>query len=124
MGSGPEGTWLVGPENALGERGAVASRLPGPELASRGWDPVMLSGPAWRSGARDASGSIGDMRNGVVNLEKMLNEGAQRSPQTLLHGVEIGLITRPRVGTLKVGRELMAQLLPGGERALRQVHEP
>jgi hypothetical protein len=35
-----------------------------------------------------------------------------------LHGVEIGLINRSQVGTLT------AQLLPGGERALRQVHEP
>jgi hypothetical protein len=67
--------------------------------------------------------SIGDMRNGVANLGKPLNEGAQRFPWTLLHDVEIGLITRPRVGTLKVGRELTIQLLSGGERALRQVHE-
>jgi hypothetical protein len=59
--------------------------------------------------------SIGDMRNSVVNLEKALNEGAQRFPRMLLHDVEIGLITRPRVGTLKVDRELMAQLFPGGE---------
>jgi hypothetical protein len=64
------------------------------------------------------------MRNGVVNLGNPLNEGVQRFPQTLLHGIEIGLITRPRVGTLKVGHELTAQLLPGGKRALRQVHEP
>jgi hypothetical protein len=39
--------------------------------------------------------SIGDMRNGVVNLGKPLNEGAQRFPRTLLYGGEIGLITRP-----------------------------
>jgi hypothetical protein len=45
-------------------------------------------------------------------------------PRTLLHGVEIGLITRSRVGTLKVGHELTAQLLPEGETTLRQVHEP
>jgi hypothetical protein len=37
--------------------------------------------------------SIGDTRNGVANLRKLLNEGAQRFPQMLLHGVEIGLIT-------------------------------
>jgi hypothetical protein len=32
--------------------------------------------------------------------------------RTLTHGVEIGLIARPRVCTLKVGCELMAQLVP------------
>jgi hypothetical protein len=68
--------------------------------------------------------SIGDMINGIANLREPLNKGAQRFPQTLLHGVEIGLITHPRVCTFKVGYELMAQLLPGGERALKQVHEP
>jgi hypothetical protein len=68
--------------------------------------------------------SIGDMRNDVVNLSEPLNEAAQRFPRTLLHGMEIGLITRPRICTLKVGCELMTQLLSKGERALRQVHEP
>jgi hypothetical protein len=38
--------------------------------------------------------SIGNTRNGVANLGKLLNEGEQRFPQTLLHGVEIRLITR------------------------------
>jgi hypothetical protein len=38
--------------------------------------------------------SIGDTRNGVANLEKPLNEGAQRFPRTLLYSVEIDLITR------------------------------
>jgi hypothetical protein len=67
--------------------------------------------------------SIGDTRNGVANLGKPLNEGMQRFPRTLLHGMEIGLTTQPRVGTLKVGHKLTSQLLPGGERAPRQVHE-
>jgi hypothetical protein len=38
--------------------------------------------------------------------------------------MEVGLVARPRVGTLEVRRELVAQLLPGGERPLGQVHEP
>jgi hypothetical protein len=67
---------------------------------------------------------IGDTRNSIMNLGNPLNEGAQRFPQALLHGVEVSLITRPRVGTLKVGHELTAQLLTGGESALKQVHEP
>jgi hypothetical protein len=37
--------------------GAVSLRSPGPELAHGGWEPVALPGPAWRSRARDASGS-------------------------------------------------------------------
>jgi hypothetical protein len=37
--------------------------------------------------------------------------------------VEVYLRVGLRVGTLEVGRELMAQLLPGGQRCLRQVHE-
>jgi hypothetical protein len=64
------------------------------------------------------------MRNGVANLKEPLNEGAQRFPRMLTHDVEIGLIAWPCVCTLKVGRELTAQLLPRGESALRQVHEP
>jgi hypothetical protein len=39
-------------------------------------------------------------------------------------GVEVGLIAQPRIGTLKVGHELVAQFLLGGEHPLRQVHEP
>jgi hypothetical protein len=50
--------------------------------------------------------SIGDTWSGVVNLEKPLNEGAQRFPRMLLHDVEIILITWSRVGTFKVGCEL------------------
>jgi hypothetical protein len=68
--------------------------------------------------------SIGDMRNGVVNLGKQLNEGAQRFPRALLHDMEVDLITWPRVSTFKVGSKVTAQLLLGGESALRQVHEP
>jgi hypothetical protein len=37
--------------------------------------------------------------------------------------VEVSLIARPRVSTLKVGRELMAQLFLGGKRSLGEVHE-
>jgi hypothetical protein len=72
----------------------------------------------------DNNRSIGNMRNGVANLTEPLDEGAQRFPRTLSHDVEIGLIARPRVCTLKVGYELAAQLLPRGESALRPVHEP
>jgi hypothetical protein len=52
--------------------------------------------------------SIGDMRDGVVNLRESLGEGAQWFPQALLHGMEVGLIAWVRVGTLKVDCELMA----------------
>jgi hypothetical protein len=38
--------------------------------------------------------------------------------------MEVYLIAGSRVGTLKVGRELAAQLLLGGESPLGQVHEP
>jgi hypothetical protein len=39
--------------------------------------------------------SIGNMWDGVANLGKPLDEGAQRFPQVLLHVVEVGLITQP-----------------------------
>jgi hypothetical protein len=54
--------------------------------------------------------SIGDTRNGIANLTKSLDEGAQGFPRALLDGMEIGLITRPSISTLEVGRELAAQL--------------
>jgi hypothetical protein len=54
--------------------------------------------------------SIGDTRNGIANLRDPLDEGAQGFPRSLLDGVEIGLVTRPSIGDLKVGRELAAQL--------------
>jgi hypothetical protein len=72
----------------------------------------------------DYNRSIGNMRNGVANLRELLDEGAQRFPRTLMHDAEIGLIARPRVCTLEFGCELTAQLLPRGESALKQVHEP
>jgi hypothetical protein len=34
------------------------------------------------------------------------------SPLALLHGMDVNLVARHRVRTLKVGRELMAQLFP------------
>jgi hypothetical protein len=73
---------------------------------------------------RDYNRSIGNTRNGIVNLREPLDEGAQRFPWTLSHDLEIGLIARSRVCTLKVGCELMAQLLSRGESALRQNNEP
>jgi hypothetical protein len=54
--------------------------------------------------------SIGDTRNGIVNLREPLDEGAQGFPWPLLDGVEIGLVTRPSLGALEVGHELAAQL--------------
>jgi hypothetical protein len=54
--------------------------------------------------------SIGDMRNGIVNLREPLDEGAQGFPRVLLDGVEVGLVTRPSTDALEVGRELAAQL--------------
>jgi hypothetical protein len=53
-----------------------------------------------------------------VNLREPLDEGAQRFPRTVLDGEEVSPIARSRVGTLKVGRELMAQLLPRGQHPL------
>jgi hypothetical protein len=54
--------------------------------------------------------SIGDTRNGIVNLRELLDEGAQGFPRALLDGVEIDLIFQPSISALKVGRELAAQL--------------
>jgi hypothetical protein len=54
--------------------------------------------------------SIGDTSNGIMNLREPLDEGAKGFPRPILDGVEISLVTRPGVGTLKVGRELAAQL--------------
>jgi hypothetical protein len=67
---------------------------------------------------------IGDTRNGVANLGEPLDEGAQRLPRALLDSMEVGLIAWPGVSALEVGRELAAQLWPGVEGPLRQVHEP
>jgi hypothetical protein len=50
--------------------------------------------------------SIGDTRNGIANLREPLDEGAQGFNRTLLDGVEIGLVTRPSISALEVGREL------------------
>jgi hypothetical protein len=61
---------------------------------------------------------IGDMRDGVEKLRKPLDEGAQRLSRMLLDGMEVSLIVRLRVGTLNVGHELVAQLLPRGEHPL------
>jgi hypothetical protein len=52
--------------------------------------------------------SIGDTRNGIVNLREPLNEGAQGFPRALLDGMEIDLISRPSISALEVGRELAA----------------
>jgi hypothetical protein len=68
--------------------------------------------------------SIGDTRNGIVNLREPLDEGAQGFPRVLLDGMEVGLITRPSIGALEVGREVAAQLRPGVEGPLREIHEP
>jgi hypothetical protein len=68
--------------------------------------------------------SIGDTRNGIVNLRELLDEGAQGFPWALLDGVEIGLVTRLSISTLEVGRELAAQLWPGVEGPLGEIHEP
>jgi hypothetical protein len=73
---------------------------------------------------RDYNKSIRNTRNGVANLREPLDEGAQKFPRTLSYDMEIGLTVRPHVRTLEVGCELTAQLLPRGESALRQVHEP
>jgi hypothetical protein len=53
---------------------------------------------------------IGDTRNGIANLRELLDEGAQGFPQALLDGMEIGLVTRPSISALEVGRELAEQL--------------
>jgi hypothetical protein len=54
--------------------------------------------------------SIGDTRNDIANLREPLDEGAQGFPRALLDGVEIGLVTRPSISALEVGREPTAQL--------------
>jgi hypothetical protein len=54
--------------------------------------------------------SIGDTRNGIANLREPLDEGAQGFPRALLDDVEIGLVTRPSISALEVGRELVAHL--------------
>jgi hypothetical protein len=54
--------------------------------------------------------SIEDTRNDIVNLRELLDEGAQGFPRPLLDGEEIGLVTRPSISALEVGRELAAQL--------------
>jgi hypothetical protein len=54
--------------------------------------------------------SIGDTRNGIVNLREPLDEGAQGFPRALLDGMEVSLVARPSIRALKVGRELAAQL--------------
>jgi hypothetical protein len=53
--------------------------------------------------------SIGDTRNGIVNLREPLDEEAQGFPRALLDGMEVGLVAWPSINTLKVGRELVAQ---------------
>jgi hypothetical protein len=58
------------------------------------------------------------MRDSVANLREPLDEGVQRFPRALLDGMEVSLIARLRVGTLKVGRELAAQLFSRGEHPL------
>jgi hypothetical protein len=45
-----------------------------------------------------------------MNLREPLDEGVQGFPRPLLDGVKIGLVTRPSLGALEVGRELVAQL--------------
>jgi hypothetical protein len=54
--------------------------------------------------------SIGDTRNGIANLREPLDEGVQGFPRVLLNGMEIGLVTRPSINALEVGRELAVQL--------------
>jgi hypothetical protein len=46
----------------------------------------------------DYNRSIENMRNCAANLREPLDEGAQRFPRTLSHGVEVGLIVRPPGG--------------------------
>jgi hypothetical protein len=46
------------------------------------------------------------------------------SLRELLHDVVVDLVARTSVGALEIDRKLMAQLRPGGEGPLGQVHEP
>jgi hypothetical protein len=62
----------------------------------------------------DNNGSIGEL----------LDEGPQCLPRALLNGMEVDLVVWASVGALEVGCELMAQLCPGSEGPLWQVHEP
>jgi hypothetical protein len=54
--------------------------------------------------------SIGDTKNGIANLREPLDEGEQGFPRALLDDMEVGLVARPSIATLKVGRELAARL--------------
>jgi hypothetical protein len=54
--------------------------------------------------------SIGDTRNGIVNIGELLDEGAQGFLRALLDGMDVGLVARPSIRALEVGRELAAQL--------------
>jgi hypothetical protein len=54
--------------------------------------------------------NIGNTRNGIADLGESLDEGAQGFPWALLDGMEVGLIARPSISILKVGRELAAWL--------------
>jgi hypothetical protein len=68
--------------------------------------------------------SIGDTRNGIVNLGEPSDEGMLRFPWVLLDGVEVGLVARPSISALEIGRELVAQLWPGVKGPLREIHKP
>jgi hypothetical protein len=54
--------------------------------------------------------SIGDIRNDFANLGEPLDEGVQGFPRALLDGMEVGLVARPSISFLEVGRELTTQL--------------
>jgi hypothetical protein len=56
--------------------------------------------------------SIGDV--GMV-FQTWENSWMKDGPWALLHGVEVNLVAGASIGTLKVGRELMAQLFPRSE---------
>jgi hypothetical protein len=51
-------------------------------------------------------------RDGVANLREPLDEGPHGLVRLLLHSVEICLHTGALVGTLEIGQELAAKLLP------------
>jgi hypothetical protein len=46
--------------------------------------------------------SIGDKRNGIVNLGEPLDEGAQGFTRALLDGMEVSLVARPSIALSKL----------------------
>lgn len=91
-----------------------------------GVDAKLLKHP----GVRDADGEgpddrgVLDARDPIANLAEALDVLAQRLTLSLHHCVEVVEGERALVRPLEVGDELLAQLSPGPDGSLGEVHEP